>query len=84
MVATGSVHSLFIQLAKIATYSSLGVLNTGSALEGCAAGVGAVIAIWATRRWLDSFQDIWFRRLAIFLMLVSGLSMLWQSRSLFF
>ncbi len=84
MVATGSVHSLFIQLAKIATYGSLGVLNAGSALEGCAAGLGAIVAIWVTRQWLDRFQEIRFRRLAIVLMLTSGLSMLWRSRSLVF
>ncbi len=82
MIATGSVHSLFIQLAKIATYTSLGVMNAGSALEGLAAGLGAVGAIWITRRWLDRFQEIWFRRFAILLMLTSGLSLLWRSRSL--
>ena len=83
MVATGSVHSLFIQLTKIATYGSLGVLSRGSILEGAAAGIGAIVAIWVTRRWLDSFQEIWFRRLALLLMLASGASMIWRSRSLF-
>ena len=84
MIATGSVHSLFIQLTKIATYGSLGVLSRGSLLEGAAAGIGAVVAIFVTRRWLDSFKETWFRRLAILLMLTSGLSMLWRSRRLFF
>jgi uncharacterized protein len=36
MIATGAVHSLFIQLAKIATYGSLGVLSAGSVLTLCA------------------------------------------------
>ena len=84
MIATGSVHSLFIQLTKIATYGSLGVLSLGSVLEGIAAGTGAVIAIYVTRRWLDDFKEIWFRRLAVLLMLTSGLSMLWRSRRLLF
>jgi uncharacterized protein len=38
MIATGAIHSLFIQLTKIAAYGSLGVLTTSSALEGVAAG----------------------------------------------
>jgi hypothetical protein len=84
MIATGAVHSLFIQVTKIMTYGSLGVITPTSALEGAAAGLGAVLAIAATRRWLDAFQEIWFRRFAILLMFVSGLSLLWRSHHLFF
>jgi uncharacterized membrane protein YfcA len=53
-------------------------------LKGVAAGLGAVLAILVTRRWLDKFKELWFRRLAILLMLISGLSMLWRSRGLMF
>jgi uncharacterized protein len=84
MIATGAVHSLFIQLTKIAAYGSLGVLTAGSVLEGASAGLGAMVAICITRRWIDRFKEIWFRRLAILLMLISGLSMLWRSRGLLF
>jgi len=84
MIATGGVHSLFIQLTKIATYGSLGVLTAGSVLEGVSAGLGAMVVICVTRQWLDRFKEIWFRRLAILLMLISGLSMLWRSRGLLF
>jgi uncharacterized membrane protein YfcA len=84
MIATGAFHSLFIQLTKIATYGSLGALTFGSIIEGASAGVGAMVAICVTQRWLDAFKEIWFRRLAILLMFISGLSMLWRSRELFF
>ena len=84
MIATGAVHSIFIQVTKIATYGSLGVLTSASILEGVAAGLGAMVAIWVTRQWLDTFRELWFRRLAILLMLISGLSMLWRSRGLMF
>ena len=84
MIATGAFHSLFIQLTKIATYGSLGVLTAGSILEGASAGLGAMVAICVTRRWLDTFKEIWFRRLAILLMLISGFSILWRSREFFF
>jgi uncharacterized membrane protein YfcA len=84
MIATGAVHSLFIQLTKIVTYGSLGALSSRAAIEGVLAGLGAMTAIWATRPWLDRFAEIWFRRLAILLMLLSGLSLLWRSRALLF
>lgn len=80
MIATGAIHSLFIQLTKIAAYGSLGVLTVTSALEGLSAGVGAMLAIYVTKPWLESFKEAWFRRLAIVLMFVSGLSMLWRTR----
>ena len=78
MLATAAVHSLFIQVTKIAAYGSFGVLNLESVIEGASAGVGAIVAICGTRRWLDSLKEVWFRRLAILLMLVSGLLMLFR------
>ena len=43
-------------MTKIATYGSLGVLTSGSIVEGAAAGLGAMVAIWVTRQWLDQLQ----------------------------
>jgi hypothetical protein len=43
-----------------------------------------MVAICVTRQWLDKFKEIWFRRLAILLMFMSGISILWRSRELFF
>ena len=83
MIATGAFHSLFIQLTKLATYGSLGVLTTASIIEGASAGLGAMLAIIVTRRWLETFKEIWFRRLAILLMFLSGVSILWRSREFF-
>lgn len=82
LIATGAVHSLFIQIPKIATYASVGALSSRSLLEGVAAGSGAVFAIYVTRPWLDTLKEVWFRRLAVVLMLTSGSSMLWHSRHL--
>ena len=84
MIATGAFHSLFIQLTKMVTYGSLGVLSAESIIEGVSAGLGAMVAIIVTRRWLDAFKEIWFRWLAILLMFISGLSILWRSRDFFF
>ncbi len=84
LIATGAVHSLVIQFTKIAAYGSFGVLSSRSVLEGASAGLGAILAIYVTRPWLDRFKEVWFRRLAILLMMISGLSMLWRSRQILF
>lgn len=78
MIATRAVNSLVIQLAKIATYTSLGVMNADLALHGAAAGAGAVIAVWATRPWLRRLSSRRFRQLAVAAMVASGLLILWQ------
>jgi uncharacterized membrane protein YfcA len=84
MIATGAFHSLFIQLTKIATFGSLGVLTAGSIIEGASAGLGAAAAILVTRRWLEIFKEIWFRRLAVLPMFLSGCAILWRSREYLF
>ena len=83
MIATGAVHSLFIQIAKLVTYGSLDVLSTGSIVEGVCAGSGAVFAIVISRHWLERFKEIWFRRMAIIIMAAAGISLLWRARNIF-
>ena len=78
MIATRAVNSLVIQLAKIATYATLGVMDADLALHGAAAGAGAVIAVWATRPWLRRLSSRRFRQLAVTAMVASGLLILWQ------
>ena len=76
---TGAFHSIFIQITKVTMYGWLGALPFSSILEGLSAGLGAVIAIYVMRNWLLRFSEVWFRRLAVLLMLLSGLSLLWHS-----
>jgi hypothetical protein len=76
----GPVPFALDQLTKIATYGSLGVLTVRSVIKGVSAGFGAMVANLVTRRWLDTFKEIWFRRLAILLMFI----WLWPSREILF
>lgn len=80
MIATRAVNSLVIQLAKIATYATLGVMSP-HLLHGAAAGAGAVLAVWVTRPWLRRLSSHRFRQLAVAVMVASGLLLLWQRLS---
>jgi hypothetical protein len=82
MIATRAVNSLVIQLSKIGTYFTLGALNADILLEGLAAGLGAVLAIWMATPWLNRLREDHFRKFAIIVMVISGFVLLWQQRSL--
>lgn len=73
MIATRAVNSLVIQLAKIGTYFALGALNADVLVEGLAAGLGAVLAVRLATPWLNGLREDRFRKLAIAVMVTSGL-----------
>lgn len=81
LIATRAANSLFIQLAKLATYAVLGVLTQSSIVDGLAVGTGAIISIGLSRRWLSVVSHTRFRQMAVTAMVAGGLLMLWQQRS---
>ena len=78
MIATRAVNSLVIQLTKIAAYATFGAISAELALQGAAAGAGAVAAIWVTRPWLRRLSSRRFRQLAVAVMVASGALILLQ------
>jgi uncharacterized membrane protein YfcA len=80
MVATRSVNSLMIQFGKVGAYATFGALNWDLFVHGLCAGAGAVLAIWLCRPWLHRLDSQHFRQLAVFVMLSSGVLLLWHQR----
>ena len=81
LLATRAANSLLIQITKLATYASFGVMTLNSIENGVVAGAGALAAIWLSRRWLPLVSNDRFRRFTVFVMLGSGVYMLWQHRT---
>jgi uncharacterized membrane protein YfcA len=81
MVATRAVNSLFVQLAKISAYLTFGALDWELARYGLCAGAGAVLGIWLTRPLLRRLDSRRFRQIVVFVMLASGVEILWQQRA---
>lgn len=81
MVATRAVNSLTIQIAKIGAYAAFGALESDLVGYGLWAGAGAVLAIWASRPWLQRLESGRFRQFAVIAMVCSGILMLWQQRA---
>lgn len=80
LLATRAANALLIQLAKLATYASLGVLTPAGIGNGLFSGAGALAAIWLSRAWLPLVSNSRFRRCTVLVMLAGGLYMLWQQR----
>jgi hypothetical protein len=80
MLATRAVNSLTVQVIKLAAYFSFGVMSLDLVGHGAAIGLGAVLAVWLTRPWLNHIDPLRFRRLAVLVMVCAGLLILWQQR----
>jgi hypothetical protein len=84
IIATGAFHSLFIiQLTKNLQPTDHLALSALGPLQSARAPASKPSSLSTTRHALERFKEIRFRRLAIEMMLISGASMLWQSRYLF-
>jgi uncharacterized protein len=81
MIATRAVNSLAIQITKIGAYLAFGALDWELTRQGLFAGAGAALAIWVSRPWLHRLPIRRFRQLAVWVMLASGLLVLWQQRA---
>ncbi|MCB1616036.1 MAG: sulfite exporter TauE/SafE family protein [Pseudomonadales bacterium] len=84
LVATKSVNSLAMQVFKLMTYGSLGIINTRILGWGVLLGLGAVCGIFLARKHLVDMSDDRFRQLLYWFMPASGLLMLWKSAQSFF
>ncbi len=81
MIGTKSLNSSVMHLTKLSTYAAFGALTGEFVLYGLAVGAAAALASWIGKRALGRISDVQFRRLVIVVMVVSGLLMLWQQRS---
>jgi uncharacterized membrane protein YfcA len=82
MLATRAANSLLLQVAKLASYVAFGLLDMNIVHDGVIAGAGTAAAILATAPWVERISPRRFRRLALLMMLVTGLLMLWRHRAL--
>jgi uncharacterized protein len=80
MIATKSVNSMVMHIAKVGTYTAFGALTGRLFLYGLAAGAAAMSANWLGKRLLGELSDTRFRQFVIALMVISGLAMLWRQR----
>jgi uncharacterized protein len=80
MIATKSLNSFVMHIAKIGTYTAFDALTGRLFLFGLAAGLGAMSANWLGKRLLGEMSATRFRQVVIVVMVVSGLVMLWQQR----
>ena len=82
MIGTKGFNALVMHAIKTGTYATFGALATGYVIYGVAAGIAALAGNWLGKRYLDRISAQRFRTFVTWLMLVSGVAMLWQQRGL--
>lgn len=82
MLATRAANSIAIQLVKLVSYTTFGMLSWTTLRHGMAAGAGAVAAIWLANNWLRVLSTTRFRQFAVLVMALGGMMILWRHRAL--
>lgn len=82
MLGTKSFNSLVMHVTKIGTYVTLGALSTEFVFYGLASGLAGTLAAWVAKRWLRGISEHRFRQIVVWLMVLSGLLLLWEQRAI--
>ena len=76
MIATKTVNSFFVGLVQISTYATLGSLKGNLWIYGIILGIGASVGNWIGKSYLKKISNPLFRKLAIIIMVISGVIMI--------
>jgi|SRR5438105_1866526 len=82
MIGTKSFNSFVMHVAKIGTYTTLGAMKLEFLGYAAAAGCAGMVASWLAKRWLRRISEQRFRQIVVWLMVLSGVVILWQQRAL--
>ncbi|MDF2921547.1 MAG: hypothetical protein K0R57_461 [Paenibacillaceae bacterium] len=78
-LSTEAVSSLAIYISKVATFSELGALTFEVAVQGMIVGSSLMLGTLIAKRIVGRMSMVSFRYVLDFLLLLSGVSMLWTS-----
>lgn len=73
LIGTKTANSFFVGIAQIGSYSFFGLLTADLWVYGLCLGLGASLGNVLGKRYLKRLSNLWFRRLLLLFMLLSGL-----------
>ena len=76
LVGTKSINSLVMQLTKLVSYGSFGLLTVEIGVSGIILGLGAVVGVYLARHQLSQIDVSRFRQYVLAFMFVSGITLL--------
>ncbi len=76
MIATKSLNSLIMQLTKLISYGSFGILTMQIGYYGLSLGLGAILGVIIAKSYLCRLDALQFKKYALFFMLISGISLI--------
>ena len=79
LIGTKSINSMFMQIAKLMTYSYFGIFTIEVISYGIAIGCGAIIGIFLARNHLKKINTMQFKQYTITIMFLCGIVMLYKA-----
>ena len=79
LIGTKSINSMFMQIAKLMTYSYFGIFTIEVISYGIAIGCGAIIGIFLARNHLKKINTMQFKQYTISIMFLCGIVMLYKA-----
>jgi uncharacterized protein len=81
LLGTRSANAILLHLTKIASYAYFGFITEEVWKYGLLIGVTSMIAVYFGKLILAKISDLFFRKIVVISMIVSGVLMLWSNRS---
>jgi len=81
MIGTKSVNSFLMHLTKMSTYAAFGIMTREFIVYGLAIGAAATLASWVGKLLLKRMDEDRFTQIVIWVMVLTGVLMLWQERA---
>lgn len=76
MIATKTANSFLVGLVQISSYTALGNLKGNLWIYGIVLGLGASLGNWIGKIYLKKISNIFFRKMVISIMVISGIIMI--------
>ncbi len=80
LLGTRSANAILLHITKIISYAYLGYVNSEVLKYGLLIGVTSMVAVYFGKLILARISDLFFRKIVVISMVISGVLMLWKNK----
>ncbi|WP_238531706.1 sulfite exporter TauE/SafE family protein [Nitritalea halalkaliphila] len=80
LLGTRSANAIVLHITKIISYAYFGYVTGEVITYGLLIGVSSILAVYVGKKILARMSDLFFRKIVVASMVLSGVLMLWKNR----